>query len=75
MRLCQKDYCEGGVFFYTKKEYNSIKRENFNGRSEKENFMEMVGYLFELGYDLALSPRHNSSESPGFEGCGMIFEK
>ena len=47
----------------------------FSGRSKKENFMEMVGHLFELGYDLALSPRSNTPESPAFEGCGLIFGK
>ena len=37
--------------------------------------MQMVAYLFELGYDLALSRIHNVLQSPGFEGCGLIFDK
>ena len=37
--------------------------------------MQMIAYLFELGYDLALSRIHNVSRSPGFEGCGLIFDK
>ena len=37
--------------------------------------MQMIAYLFELGYDLALSRSHNVSQSPGFEGCGLIFDK
>jgi hypothetical protein len=27
--------------------------------------------LFELGYDLALAPNNNVSDSPGFESCGL----
>ena len=37
--------------------------------------MQMIAYLFELGYDLALGRSHNVSQSPGFEGCGLIFDK
>jgi hypothetical protein len=35
----------------------------------------MAAYLFELGYELALARRDNVSDSPGFEGCGLIFDK
>ena len=49
-----------------------IEKVNFSGRSKDEKFMEMVGYLFELGYDLALSHNYNVSRSPGFEGCGLM---
>lgn len=37
--------------------------------------MQMAAYLFELGYELALARRDNVSDSPGFEGCGLIFDK
>ena len=37
--------------------------------------MQMIAYLFELGYDLALSRSHNVSQSPGFEVCRLIFNK
>ena len=63
------------MFLYTKEEIESIRSVNFCGRSKDENLLEMVGYLFELGYDLALSHKCNVSESPGFEGCGLIFER
>ena len=29
----------------------------------------MIAYLIELAYDLAISPLDNISESPGFESC------
>jgi hypothetical protein len=37
--------------------------------------MQMAAYLFELGYELALARRDNVPDSPGFEGCGLIFDK
>jgi len=37
--------------------------------------MQMAAYLFELGYEFALARRDNVSDSPGFEGCGLIFDK
>ena len=58
-----------------KEEKERIRRTKFNGKSEDKKFMQMVAYLFELGYDLALSRIHNVSQSPGFEGCGLIFDK
>jgi hypothetical protein len=33
----------------------------------------MVGFLFELGYDLMIADGDNVSESPGFEPCLGIF--
>ena len=36
-------------------------------------FQEVISYLFELGYDLALSPENNVSRSPGFESILGIF--
>ena len=70
-----KDYSDGGVFLYTNVEQEAIRRVNFWGKSKEENFVEMVSYLFELGNDLALSHKYNVSESPGFEGCGLIFDR
>ena len=48
---------------------------NFSGKSGDFKFMHMVAYLFELGYDVALSIKNNVSESPGFKGWGLISEK
>jgi hypothetical protein len=39
----------------------------------KEKQLHMVAYLCELAYDIALSPDHNVSESPGFETPLGIF--
>lgn len=69
------DYGDGGIFFYTEEEKGRVSRANFSGKNGEQKFKQMVAYLFELGYDLALSFRHNVSKSPGFEGCGLIFDK
>ena len=69
------DWGDVTVFLYTKVEQEAIRRVNFWGKSKEENFMEMVGYLFELGNNLALSQKYNVSESPGYEGCGLIFDR
>jgi hypothetical protein len=34
--------------------------------------LHMVGYLFELMYDLAIPPGANVSKSPGFEALGFF---
>ena len=75
LEILSKDVTEGGLFLYSKEEKERIRRTKFNGKSEDKKFMQMVAYLFELGYDLALSRIHNVSQSPGFEGCGLIFDK
>ena len=39
----------------------------------EEKQLHMVGYLFELAYDLMISPTDNVSRSPGFETPLGIF--
>jgi hypothetical protein len=41
--------------------------------SMQEKKLQTVGYLFELVLDLLISPRHNVSESPGFESLIGVF--
>jgi hypothetical protein len=45
------------------------------GKTGDQNYMQMAAYLFELGYKLALARKDDVSNSPGFESCGMIFDK
>ena len=49
-----KDYAEGGLFFYTPEEKAAILRTNFSGKLGKRKNFDMVAYLMELGYDLAI---------------------
>ena len=53
-----------------------VKLVNFRGLAAEdleERQRHMVGYLCELAYDLALSPRNNVSSSPGFETPLGVF--
>jgi hypothetical protein len=47
------------------KDINNIKFRGCNTLEEKR--YEMIAYAFEKAYDLAISPAHNISETPGFE--------
>ena len=38
-----------------------------------QKFQEVIAYLYEFGYDLALSPENNVSHSPRFESIIGIF--
>jgi hypothetical protein len=42
-------------------------RKRSRGGEFQEKQLHLVGYLFELCYDLALSPNDNVSQNPGFE--------
>ena len=72
--LFERDYAEGGLFLYTEVEKASVLRTNFSGKLGNRKYFDMVAYLMEIGYDLALDREHNVSESPGFEGCGLRFD-
>ena len=40
----------------------------------KEKFGHMLGYLVEMGYDLALAPGDVVSTNPGFESVLGVYE-
>ena len=65
----------GGLLVFTEEEEKWISALNFRGKTSKQKYMHLAAYLFELGYKLALACRDNVSNSPGFEGCGLIFDK
>ena len=68
------EYNNGGLFIYSDEEKERIHKLNMRGRATsalKTN--DMVAYLIELGYDLALSSTDNVSENPGFESCLGIW--
>ena len=43
------------------------------GMTDIQRFHNMCAYHFEMGYDLAISPSGNVSESPGFESVLGIY--
>ena len=71
-RIFEKDYPGGGIFFYLKRQEGHIKRTKFGGgeKMDAQKYSEMVTYLFELAFDLALGTM-NISGSTGLEGCGL----
>ena len=65
----------GGMLMYTREEEKWISNLNFWGKTGDQKYMQMAAYLFELGYELALARKDDVSDSPGFESCGLIFNK
>ena len=63
-----------GILVWPKLDRKSINEIKFAGASTLEaKQLHMVGYLFELGYDLMIAPSANVSESAGFETPLGIF--
>ena len=63
---------EEGILCWPESAITQISNTNFRGVANlQEKQLHMVGYLFELCYDLMLSPNDNVSQSPGFETCGL----
>ena len=51
-----------------------LERTNIRGTNTlQEKQLTVVGYFFELCYDICLSPRHNVSNNPGFESILGVF--
>ncbi len=61
------NYDEGGLLIMSKDDERRIKSCLKKELTVVQKFQEVISYLFELGYDLALSPENNVSRSPGFE--------
>jgi len=68
-----KNYDEGGLLIMSKDDERRIKSCLQKELAVVQKFQEVISYLFELGYDLALSPENNVSRSPGFESILGIF--
>ena len=64
----------GGIFFYSDEQQVKIWSCKFSGKRDVQKFSGMTAYIFELAYDLALSPSKNVSDSPGFEACGLDLD-
>ena len=54
---------------------NRLETTNICGCSTfREKQLVVVGYFFELCYDICLSPRYNVSRNPGFESILGVFD-
>ena len=68
MNTISEDASNGGIFSFDVVDKENIAKLNFRGHlTTKERARELVSYLLELVYDLAISPRDNVSKSLGFE--------
>lgn len=67
MGLLTRSYEDGGVFIFMEEVNERVSKVNYQNKSQKEKKIEMIACLFELGYDLALSPLVNVSEKSGLE--------
>ena len=57
-------------FMFNEFEMKKIDESKKAGRTTTTlKRIDMIAYLIELAYDLAISPLDNISESPGFESC------
>ncbi len=68
-----KNYNEGGLLIMSKDDKRCIKSCLNKELMAVQKFQEVIAYLFELGYDLALSLENNVPCSPGFELILGIF--
>lgn len=59
--IFKKPFEDGGLFYTAADEAAKVEK------NKKANMTDMVAYLFEMSYDLSISPTDNVSSNPGFE--------
>ena len=65
---------DNGIFAWSKDMLEKVDKLQLSACTElKDKQLVMIGFLFELGYDLIINSDDNVSESPGFEPCLGIF--
>jgi hypothetical protein len=65
-----------GIFSWEEMVMDCLAGSTKLGDTMRDRQLCMVAYLFELGYNLMISPKFNLSRMPGFEAAGLIpFEK
>ncbi len=71
-KLLDRSWKDGGVLIFNEKDNKQIRASMGKGMTIQK-FHDMCTYQFEMGYDLAISPRCNMSESLGFESVLGIY--
>lgn len=72
MRL-DKCFNNGGVLIMNEVDKRNIESRMKNETNLLNKYHAFLSYLMEFGYDLAIAPSHNVSDSFGFEGFVSIF--
>ena len=63
-----RDISDGGIFSFDKIDKINIEKINFCGHNNLQTkILEMVSYIIEIGYNIAICPRDNISDSPWIE--------
>ena len=68
-----RSWMDGGLLIVNEKETKQIKSSMGKALTDMQKFHDMCAYQFKLGYNLALSPTCNVSESTGFESVLGIY--
>ena len=67
-----RDISQGGIFHFHAEAMEHIEKVNFKESGMvtarvQQKQMHMLGYRWELAYDLCISPASNISVNPGFK--------
>ena len=69
-KILTTDAVRGGIIFHWDEHIDEIARVNFRGDALlAAKQMHMIGYLFELAYDVCIDSVANISLNPGLETC------
>mmetsp|Transcript_40138 Transcript_40138/g.46974 ORF Transcript_40138/g.46974 Transcript_40138/m.46974 type:complete len:106 (-) Transcript_40138:58-375(-) len=61
---------EEGLFVWSEDAIKKTDAMNVGScKTLRERQLVLIAYLFEIAYDLCISPIHNVSRNPGFESC------
>ena len=69
-----REMSENGIFSFDENEKKRIDALKLRGRNTTiQKRADVIAYLIELCYDIAISPADNVSQNPGFESCLGIW--
>ena len=71
--ILDKDHTSGGILIINSEYQRCIKSLLKKELPSIQKHQEIIAYLFEFGYDLAISSENNFSQSPGFESVLGAF--
>ncbi len=72
-KILDKNHTSGGLLIMNSEDQCCIKSSLKKDSTSVQKHQEIIAYLFEFGYDLAISPEKNVSRSPGFETVLGVF--
>lgn len=64
---------DGGIFVWSDRTLKMLEKTKMNGYSLEGKKLVLVSYLFEIYYDLLISPTNNVSKSAGLERFIGVF--